>query len=251
MCQPKKSKPSQTMTEEPSAYNPHIPAMTPKRPQEDKKRIIIPVKGVIEQKNALQLLLNKIFDGDVVCEKTYPWMKTPEAITGDYQPLYNALAAYRGNKGFAKKNVTLRCDFVCESRKLIIEYDERQHFSEARRISLLSYQETPTVYDRNLWIQACVDIQARDNHPADRDEIRAYYDSVRDIEATKHEYTLIRIMHGQVDFIASDAEQKLRNMLGMADVQSTIPTIKQDYADAEKKHKPLKVGLYLQQCHLV
>ena len=219
LCQQKKPKPSRTMTEDPLTYNPLVPAMPSKRPQEDKKKITIPAKGVIEQKNALQLLLNKVFDGDVVCERTYPWMKTPEVITGDYQPLYNALAAYRGNKGFAKKNVTLRCDFVCESRKLIIEYDERQHFSEARRISLLSYQGIPMAYDRDLWIQACVDIQARDNQPADRDEIRAYYDSVRDIEAAKQGYTLIRIMHGQMDFLASDAE---------------------------KKYKPLKIGLYLQ-----
>lgn len=59
-------------------------------------------------------------------------MKTPTAIAGIFEPLVKALSGYRGNKNFAKPNVTLRCDFVCESRKLILEYDERQHFSEAR-----------------------------------------------------------------------------------------------------------------------
>ena len=162
-------------------------------------RVSIPVKGVIEQKNALQLHLNKICGGDIVCEKTYFWMKTPTEISDEYKKLYDALSSYRGNADFAKKNVTLRCDFVCESKKLIIEYDERQHFSEARRISLLSYPEVSLNYDRQLWIDACRDIQAKDNQPKNRDEVRAYYDSTRDIEASKHGYKLIRIMHGRYD----------------------------------------------------
>ena len=223
-----------------------VPAITSKKSCADKEKITIPVKGVIEQKNALQLLMNRIFGGDVVCEKTYPWMKTPGEITGDYQALYNALVAYRGNKDFAKKNVTLRCDFVCESRKLIVEYDERQHFSEARRLSLLSYQDIPTVYDRKLWIQACADTQAKDNQPENRDEIRAYYDSVRDIEAAKHGYSLIRIMHGQINFLASDAELTLKSVLQMKDEQPAISTITQNRSDDEKQHVPLKIGLYLQ-----
>lgn len=158
-------------------------------------KVKIPSKGVIEQKNALQLILNKLCDGDLVCEKTFSWMKTPSDIVGEYKELYNALSAYRGNKDFAKKNITLRCDFVCEKKKIIIEYDERQHFSEARRVSLLSYPDIPLNYDRQLWIDACSDIQAKDNQPPNRDEVRAYYDSIRDINAAKHGYKLIRIMH--------------------------------------------------------
>ena len=106
------------------------------------KGIKMQSKGVIEQKNALQLLLNKLFAGDVVCEKTFDWMKTPHLISGPYQAVYNTLHQYRGDTAFAKKNVSLRCDFVIESRKLIIEYDERQHFSEARGLSL---RHTPRV----------------------------------------------------------------------------------------------------------
>ena len=201
-------------------------------------RVTIPVKGVIEQKSALQLLLNKLCNGDVVCEKTYPWMKTPAEITDEYKPLYEALSEYRGNVGFAKKNVVLRCDFVCEGRKLIIEYDERQHFSEARRISLLAYQNVPVHFDRQLWIDACQDIQARDNQPRDRDEVRAFYDSTRDIEAAKHGYSLVRIMHGQIDFEQDGAKEQLEELLGLVGdgEGENIP----------KKKEPLKIGLYLQ-----
>lgn len=176
-------------------------------------KITIPTKRVIEQKNALQLILNKLFDGDVVCEKTFEWLKTPAVLSGEYIPLYQALKAYRGDTTFAKKNVVLRCDFVCESKKLIIEYDERQHFSEARRIALESYLSVPLCYDRNKWIRACEDIRARDNSPQNRDEIRAYYDSTRDIECAKHGYRLIRIMHGEVDFESDGAIDRLKNLI--------------------------------------
>ena len=57
----------------------------------DSEKIVIPAKQVIEQKNALQLILNRMFNGDIVCEKTYPWLKTPEKIDGIYKNLYDAL----------------------------------------------------------------------------------------------------------------------------------------------------------------
>lgn len=216
------------------------------------EKISIPTKHVIEQKNALQLILNKMFDGDVVCEKTYPWMKTPSKITGKYKKLYNALSSYRGNKNFAKKNVMLRCDFVCESRKIIIEYDERQHFSEARRISLLSYPEVALNYDRELWICACRDIQAKDNQPKNRDEVRAYYDSARDIEAAKHGYKLIRIMHGQIDFEADNASEQLARIINIEDESGAHHTFQTENITAVNAAscKSVKIGLYLQTYEL-
>ena len=144
----------------------------PEKESASSEKIVIPSKEVIEQKNALQLLLNKLFDGDIVCEKTFDWLKTPESITGEYEKVYKALSDYRGDTSFAKKNVTLRCDFVCESRNLIIEYDERQHFSQARKVSLEAYRNIPVLFDRELWIKACNDINAKDNSPVNRDEIR-------------------------------------------------------------------------------
>ncbi|MBE6069367.1 MAG: hypothetical protein E7211_17015 [Clostridium lundense] len=200
--------------------------------------IKIPSKAVVEQKNALQLLLNRMFNGDIVCEKTFPWLKTPDIIEGNYENLYKSLSEYRGDKAFAKRNVQLRCDFVCESEKLIIEYDERQHFSEARKVSLLSYTDISVHFDRQLWIQACNDINAKDGQPVNRDEIRAYYDSVRDIEASKHGYKLVRIMHGQTDFEAAGAEESLKKLLNIkSEVEENTKT---------QGNGGLKVGLYLQ-----
>lgn len=203
-------------------------------------KIVISSKGVTEQKNALQLLLNRMFSGDVVCEKTFPWLKTPTVIEGEYVRLCDALSAYRGNTGFAKKNIPLRCDFVCEGQKLIIEYDERQHFSQARKIALEAYKSVPLCYDRDLWIKACSDIQAKDGDPANRDEIRAFYDSTRDMEAARNGYRLIRLMHGQIDFEQPDAPEKLASLLS---VPAAIP----DTICAEpEKQINLKIAMYLQ-----
>ena len=54
-------------------------------------KIKIPTKEVIEQKNALQLILNKMFNGDIVSEKTYSWLKTPSEINGEYKALYDSV----------------------------------------------------------------------------------------------------------------------------------------------------------------
>ena len=207
-----------------------IDAEQSKETRKPVNKIKIPAKGVIEQKNALQLILNKMFDGDVVCEKTFPWMKTPEGLDGCYKELYEALHLYRGDTKFAKKNVSLRCDFVCESKKLIIEYDERQHFTKAREITLDCYKDLSFSYDIDLWKKACNDINAKDNNPVNRDEIRAYYDSVRDIEAAKHGYRLVRIMHGQIDFEKEGAKEQLVKILNADSYETT----------------GLKVALYLQ-----
>ena len=203
-------------------------------------KTVIPFKGVVEQKNALQLMLNRLYAGDIVCEKTFYWLKTPEIIEGIYSTLYKALSAYRGDTTFAKKNVVLRCDFVCESQKLIIEYDERQHFSEARKIALEAYKNVSLCYDRALWIKACSDIQAKDGNPANRDEVRAYYDSTRDIEAAKHGYRLVRIMHGQIDFERPDALSRLESLLHLPVAVSAAESAKSD------ESVNLKIAMYLQ-----
>lgn len=209
--------------------------------KEEPKKITISSKNVIEDKNSLQLLLNKIFKGDIVCEKTFPWLKSPKQIEGVYKDLYKVLSSYRGDSSFAKKNVTLRCDFVCESEKVIIEYDERQHFSEARRVSLLSYMDIKLDYDRDLWIRTCQDIQAKDNHPFNRDEARAYYDSVRDIEANKNGYKLVRIMHGQIDFESDKAEIELKKILDINKASK-----KKERKIESNSQNGFRIGMYLQ-----
>src|SRR5207248_5209290 len=63
-----------------------------------------------------------------------------------------------------------------------VEFDERQHFTPLRAISLRSYPVSANMgFSKERWIQLCDQIQAGDNSPIYRDEQRAFYDSVRDI----------------------------------------------------------------------
>lgn len=215
-----------------------------------KDKIKIDSKGVIEQKNEFQKVLNKYFEGDIVCEKTFSWMLTPTTEKNNiYKNLIVALHNYRGYDGFARKGYKLKCDFVCDTHKIIFEYDERQHFSHARKIALESYKEAIKLnYDVDKWIKACCDIGAKDNSPFNRDEIRAFYDSVRDIEAANNGYKLIRIMHGQFDWKSDEAEEYLKTLL--SEKEESICNISRKEkvicnTDSNIRRN-LKVGLYLQ-----
>jgi hypothetical protein len=124
----------------------------------------------------------------------------------DYGKIIKALSKFRGHDNFNSNNRKPECDFVITSKRIIIEYDERQHFSKAREISLSNYPEDiKTFFDKSKWIERCQNINAKDNDPKDRDERRAFYDSVRDIEAYRNGWYLIRFFHGEVDW-SEDSE---------------------------------------------
>jgi hypothetical protein len=128
--------------------------------------------------------------------------------------IVSALSNYRHQEGFKKSNLPLSFDIVIEKHKLIIEYDENQHFSKAREITLEHYPANIQLhYSLESWLEACKRINAKDNDPIDRDERRAYYDTVRDIEAHRNGYTLIRIKHREFDWEADGAEIYLKNLL--------------------------------------
>lgn len=180
----------------------------------DEKRVIKRLNAV-SQKNALQKLLQKHF-GHIETEKKFDWLKTPnhDNLPEEYREIVSALSKYRNQNGFQKSNYQLLCDIVLDDQKLIVEYDENQHFSKARKITLENYSPSIQLnYAKQAWIMACDKISARDNNPVDRDEKRAYYDTVRDIEAFKHGYRLIRIMHGEFDWEAIGAEKYLSKLL--------------------------------------
>lgn len=177
---------------------------------------------VVSQKNALQLLLQKYF-GYIEVEKKFEWLKTPDFnnISKEYLPIVSSLEKYRNQSGFNKSNYSLLCDIVLEDFKLIIEYDENQHFSIARKISLENYPKNIILYfSKEFWIKSCEKINAKDNSPIDRDEKRAFYDSVRDIEADKHGYKLLRIKHGEVNWEESNSINKLKEIMSEFDVQN-------------------------------
>lgn len=183
--------------------------------------------SVVSQKNALQKLLQRHF-GCIEIEKKFVWLKTPDHnnLPQEYKPIVENLLKYRNQNGFLKSYFSLSCDIVLDDQKLIIEYDENQHFTKARQISLENYPTNIKLsYSNQAWLLACQKINAKDNYPVDRDERRAYYDTVRDIEAYKNGYALIRIKHGDVDWEAPNAEKYLKELLSFKLLASDAKSI--------------------------
>jgi very-short-patch-repair endonuclease len=173
----------------------------------------------VDQKNALQLLFQRHF-GVIETEKKFDWLKTPdhENLPKEYKLIVKSLLNYRNHNGFQKSNYKLLCDIFLEDHKLIIEYDENQHFSQARQITLENYPKIIKLhFSKSAWIDSCETIRAKDNNPIDRDEKRAFYDTVRDIEAYKHGYRLIRIKHGDFDWSADGAEKYLMDLISASE----------------------------------
>lgn len=84
-------------------------------------------------------------------------------------------------------------DFYMPSLKLAIEFDERQHFSAERAVSLTAYKgRVQTGFDVREWIERCNTIKAVDADPVWRDWQRAYRDAMRDVLAARHGVRLIR-----------------------------------------------------------
>lgn len=159
------------------------------------------------QKQALFELLKKQFH-TVRIEEKFPWLVVPErdVLTDPLKSIFDALEAMRGFSTFAVPGQSLRCDFVIPEERLIVEYDERQHFTVQRAKALELYpSELKLAFDRHEWIDACNSIRATDPVPPHRDEQRAFYDSLRDVLAVQNGYRIVRFRQGVTDWTGSDA----------------------------------------------
>lgn len=96
-----------------------------------------------------------------------------------------ALESFRHFTDFAKAKKLPRCDVYVPDPGFILEMDESQHFSQARKVSLLNYpKEFKVGYDLQEWMNYCDQINASDTDPPHRDEQRAWYDTLRDFIPT-------------------------------------------------------------------
>lgn len=178
------------------------------------------------QRVALKKLLGSKY-GVVNTEVKFDWLIVPDtaSISAELKVITEALSKYRGFKSFFTPGKLLSCDFYVPSGKLIIEYDERQHFTIPRAISIKSYPlNLEPGFDKEKWIISCEKIQAKDPTPPHRDEQRAFYDSMRDILAPRHGLALIRIKHGDFDWQSKNAQKQLTEiLLGHSRIESIIP----------------------------
>lgn len=142
----------------------------------------------------------------------FPWPARPEdyantLIAHTLQQIRAALDAWRGQRDFIKSALMPPCDFYISAPPFIVEFDESQHFSRARLITLSLYPETiPLGFSLARWQQLCRDIDARDNRPIDRDERRAWYDTLRDLVPLVHGFEpTIRLCGAETPWCSLDA----------------------------------------------
>lgn len=117
-------------------------------------------------------------------------------------------------KGVAR---SLQLDFFLPSYNKAIEFDERQHFTDERRVSLECYENIPLGFDKDRWIQLCSP-SIQDPDPPCRDWMRAFRDAVRDIRLADHGVPLVRIYYrdfGLSECSAPGAIDRLRNIIGI------------------------------------
>jgi len=113
-----------------------------------------------------------------------PAQITDYATSKAYQQLgkiYSELQRLRGYHQLVGAKELSPCDIYIPAINTVVELDESQHFSLARKQSLLCYPAQLRVgFDKNKWIDLCDRIHSKDNNPPHRDEQRAWYDTLRD-----------------------------------------------------------------------
>ena len=207
----------------------------------------------VKQKHALKNILKQLF-GHVDTEATFDWLVVPDqsSMNDVLSGMHEALVSFRGYENFSTPRRKLQCDFFIPSENLIIEYDEKQHFTEPRAISFGFYPENIAfAFDIGYWKDECNRIKAkdRDKKKPDRDEQRAFYDSVRDILAARNGMTLIRIKHGDYDWESESGVRTMDNLINNPtakahtsnideiDVAETIEQIAYDLAKCQEAYR--------------
>jgi hypothetical protein len=142
-------------------------------------------------KQRVRELLTAIY-GNCRVNHSFGWSALPEDYLttpiGDLlRQVRTALGGLRGHRDFIKSAVVPPCDFYISTPPFIVELDESQHFSLPRLSALSLYPVTLRYgFSVSRWQELCRGIDARDDTPIDRDERRAWYDTLRDLVPPLH-----------------------------------------------------------------
>ena len=143
-------------------------------------------------KERIRGLLAAVY-GDCRAGHRFPWSAQPNDYAGTpigdlLKRICAGLGDYRGHRDFIKSAQMPPCDFYVIDPPFILEFDESQHFSRPRLVTLSFYPDNIAMgFPVTRWQELCREIAAADDAPVDRDERRAWYDTLRD---------LLPILHG-------------------------------------------------------
>ena len=142
-------------------------------------------------KERVRELLCAIY-GECQTHRQFPWPAQPDAYAGTaigniLRRIRDALGDLRGHRDFIKSAQMPPCDYFIADPPFIVEFDENQHFSRPRWVTLANYPNNVTVgFSVSRWQDLCREIAAVDDTPIDRDERRAWYDTLRDLLPLVH-----------------------------------------------------------------
>lgn len=109
--------------------------------------------------------------------------------------IFESLQNHRGFQEFIRAKTLPNVDYYIPNPGFIVEFDESQHFTQPRKLTLNNYPAKLKLgYDNEKWISLCEKINANDNDPPYRDEQRAWYDTLRDfLPSIKQLHPTIRL----------------------------------------------------------
>ncbi len=129
----------------------------------------------------LQRTYGRALDGQTFKEGTRPEDYLNTRYYQTLKEIFEALQIYRGFREFVKIKTLPRVDFFMPHQRFILEFDESQHFTIPRKITLEHYPESLMLgFNKRKWIRICETIGRKSKKPPYRDEQRAWYDTLRD-----------------------------------------------------------------------
>jgi hypothetical protein len=161
-------------------------------------------------KQRLAEILTAVY-GDCRQNHSFSW----SALPADYantpigallEKIQSALGNFRGHRDFIKTALLPPCDYYVSDPPFILEFDENQHFSRPRLIALSLYpHELKLGFSVADWEALCRKLDAHDDEPFDRDERRAWYDTLRDVLPSLHGFApTVRLYAGAYPWCSLD-----------------------------------------------
>jgi hypothetical protein len=133
---------------------------------------------------------------------SFAWSASPRdyihtSIGTTLEQIQSSLENFRGHRDFIKSPLVPPCDYYVSDPPFILEFDENQHFSRPRLITLLHYPEDfKLAFSVHNWRELCRKLDAKDDAPFDRDERRAWYDTLRDLVPTVYGFAPTARLYG-------------------------------------------------------
>lgn len=153
--------------------------------------------------------------GDCRASYSFPWSANPRDYQGTaigevLRQIRDGLEHLRGHRDFIKSPQVPPCDFYVPDPRFIVEFDESQHFSRPRLVALSLYPpELKIGFPLARWQELCRLIDAKDDTPYDRDERRAWYDTLRDLVPALQGFNpTVRLYADEFHWCALDSDSK-------------------------------------------